>query len=1001
MSKQPLEDILKSGDLGKCRDFFLGMPEQERRRLAPKCIDWLRKSFDSRTFDAETRTYNYRDHMPTETIAVAVFSTGTAAELKKLGWQARISEDLMYEIFVDRRPDWIVQWVQQQLDAERYWGHWRLIRRLVLSGLLEKPEHPNYYLGMIGALKGPRLARDSEPSLEAKLRSDPTLLEDDVWRLFEYEGGGDNSLANCDKVSLGGKWSDSLIALAATGDLSRDRLLTCSLDALERDFNHYRAKWFLDFHDALQPTKEEQAAFAPQYLHLLGASAPNVVTWAYKKVEQLAKAKAIDPKLLIANIRPVLQSRQKGIVNKALKLLDTVAKKSKVEKSDLAFVVLPALGHEIAEVQANTLGLIETYGDSNNSKFVREFQEYASVIAPSERKRFDAWLATTGESVEVALPAEESAAPVDLQQIKAIDPKLRKLFAIDDLLESRKQGTTTIPAVRFDGTDIPRLPGQAKIAPIEDLDELIESCSRLIEDAKDIDHVERAYDGISRLCDVRPDDFDSRVAPLLQRVVKLLKKDRFPFAGIGPGDDLCGLIYAWCTGIVLEGKRKTSNRHAVVQYTLEGEEHSALSGNLDKPIGFLSRRILAIAKRVAERKPAALWSAPTHQGAWIDPHVLVERVRASGKSEPDLYDVILALLRLAPDDRKGALAQLKSNSSELTQAVRYALGAPKVAIGETAPLWFAAARCRAPWNNDVQVAAAFPDQGPDTAQAAKHELIIEKTRSKRLRIGLQSLPPAPKKLDPYCVTACYRAINGTLDHCRFELGGAGGRSSDAVAWTASIWPQARESYFAVAAFDLAENLDWWGAEWQNKTFLEPLFEPTTPLREMGLLLLAIGLGAKDPGEHGLATDVTIATIEDGRLGSDNLGQILHQLLPTGLVKPVRWAKTLAEAARISTVHAAVIQQSLQQALSIDEKSLPRDWAKLLELLLQLSIDLEQSISHPGCLELLRSLKGSGKGPKIAKLLLQRTASPESSQRIIDLALQHRIHTLEARMAKAV
>ena len=70
----------------------------------------------------------------------------------------------------------------------------------------------------------------------------------------------------------------------------------------------------------------------------------------------------------------------------------------------------------------------------------------------------------------------------------------------------------------FDGTDIPRLRSDQRITPIEDLDELIEVCSRVIEDDSLVDDVERTIDGVSRLCDQKPDDFEQRVGDKISKL---------------------------------------------------------------------------------------------------------------------------------------------------------------------------------------------------------------------------------------------------------------------------------------------------------------------------------------------------------------------------------------------------------------------------------------------------------------------------------------------------
>jgi uncharacterized protein DUF6493 len=253
----------------------------------------------------------------------------------------------------------------------------------------------------------------------------------------------------------------------------------------------------------------------------------------------------------------------------------------------------------------------------------------------------------------------------------------------------------------------------------------------------------------------------------------------------------------------------------------------------------------------------------------------------------------------------------------------------------------------------------------ETFEVMKHLL--------RLPIAVQYLPPPRHSAYGVFKILSGFLLDGTIDYgCRNPRRSPHAGSS----CLPSPFPR-RIATFAAALDTLAWNLDWWQAAWQNKTLLEPLLDPGTPLCTMGLLLLATALAAKEPGEHGLATDIAIRAIEEGRLGSDNLGLVLAQLLPTGVIKPVRWQKTLADVARASPVHALVVQRALQSSPRDTPEKLARDFAKLLELLYDLSIELNQHLGDEGCRAFLQQLS-SGKSGKVAKDLLNLPATDFST-----------------------
>ncbi|MBK7006803.1 MAG: hypothetical protein IPH37_18085 [Burkholderiales bacterium] len=72
-----------------------------------------------------------------------------------------------------------------------------------------------------------------------------------------------------------------------------------------------------------------------------------------------------------------------------------------------------------------------------------------------------------------------------------------------------------------------------------------------------------------------------------------------------------------------------------------------------------------------------------------------------------------------------------------------------------------------------------------------------------------------------------------------------------------------EPFFAEGAHALGNNLNWWEANWQNRAYLDVLIEPTTPMTPMALLLLAVALAGKEPGQTALAVDALAHSVQVG------------------------------------------------------------------------------------------------------------------------------------------
>jgi hypothetical protein len=118
------------------------------------------------------------------------------SELKKLGWRAFPADELVFEIFTARRPAWLGDWVNWLCEVMPH--RWSLVRRFVRQGLCRAPETDHYVLGMI---VGVCAFHDNKNTIYSALLEDTDLLDKDIWRRFEVEGGKEFCLASRDKYS--------------------------------------------------------------------------------------------------------------------------------------------------------------------------------------------------------------------------------------------------------------------------------------------------------------------------------------------------------------------------------------------------------------------------------------------------------------------------------------------------------------------------------------------------------------------------------------------------------------------------------------------------------------------------------------------------------------------------------------------------------------------------------------------------------------------------------
>jgi Family of unknown function (DUF6493) len=997
MTRGDLKAILEAGDVEACIAYFEHATEQERKAVAAQALEWYALQ-DKNWYVADGPTSG-RTNPLLGAADAAVLASCSLGQLKKRGRNLRMS-DTDFRVLAARKPDWITDYAGWSL--EKLPAIWPAVRRLERAGLCRRPDTDHYVLGLIQCVAPWGVM----PSVHEALLSDPELLEREVWHLFEVEGSGEFSLAAYDKYSRDeATWETALVSLAADGTLPRDRLLDASLAALERDFAQFRAGWFSRFHEALQPTLDERAERVELYLNLLASKIPPTVSFALSALSKLDRAQRLPAGKLVNRISPALTARSKGAVSTALKLLENAARRDPALKRAAAMVAAQALSHESPDAQSEAFDLVVRAGARDDTALLASIVSQLEQLAASVQPRVREWL---GSANAATPPGPSSTAPLEadlealMTRAAAMTPHFRERAGVDAAVAAIRAGSFDVPAISFDGTEFPRLDPAAEIQPIAGLDELIGVFSAVLENPDAIDEVERVLDGVSRLCGHRPSDFEAHTRPLFKRATALLERhsagDQYgPFTGWQPAIDLCGLALSWIGAQAIDPDvaLRVNKQHSKFELPMIDYQHKigkwsglARVYELDQSAEmlFLSRRALAVARRAAKGQAEPLLSAPTHRGGWIDPIVLVDRIQTGAKTAttPEVYDQVQAILRLAPGRRAQARRRKFAAEGEFAQAVRYALGGDTDSIGPTAALWIAAARARAPFDDDPRVLERHPNLGPDAGAAARFAYRVKlkptghgKTWAHFLLDREPAVPPeVPSELPTVRL------------HCLCTE-----RDSATIRWGATIWPIAREAWLAQGVDAIGTNLDWWEAHWGDRTYLEPLTDPDLAMKPMALLLLTLGLAAKEAGEHGLATDGLIAAIDDGRIDGPLLGGAMRSLLPTKLIIPSRWAKTLRDAARVSPSHARVVARALEHALGEELVEPPRDMLALLELLKELLIELGESISLTAARVWLAGWKAAGKSAKVVKDLLALTGSGDPVMRR-DAALRALAHRIE-------
>jgi hypothetical protein len=272
----------------------------------------------------------------------------------------------------------------------------------------------------------------------------------------------------------------------------------------------------------------------------------------------------------------------------------------------------------------------------------------------------------------------------------------------------------------------------------------------------------------------------------------------------------------------------------------------------DSILGFLAHRAVEVAQRAAKKSPRPLLAMPTHSGGLIDPDVLADREQRAGR----------VLNRPDGNDR----LQAKLRSLRDVRPISYSRSVIE----------------RDRWNQQVRLLNLIPHSVPDYLGPLRSTVAaIGRTHGSSIWLDARAW--------------------GSWD----ALG---------VRWSLTTLPSHPEVAFAGAARLIADQLDA-NPQLHPQVVLEHGLNAHVPLGDVAWLAVAGGLVTKSPDLQRVATDMVVASIEDGRFDVDALADALGWLFENGFAKASRLQAPLRDVGRVSQRHAVAVLEVTEGLLA--------------------------------------------------------------------------------------
>lgn len=976
MTPEELEVLILESKSGKnLRDAFATLSDSERKALSTTASKIKAQLFrGTPNKDASDRLIKHLEKGDTNAwnkdsyrnITLAAFALCPISVLKKNDlFISAEHEEAFQQIIIDRKPEWLDDWIAFDLESEFPRIRFSILRNWIKEGVCHKPSVDGYYRMLAWNLMAIEYRKDrpAKLPLSQQLLNDPDMLND-VWRLFEIE----NQAFNTDGWRTANapinyeSWPDALVKLSDQGLLNRSRLLEASVKGLHLDIKQNQLSGFHKFHEKLKPTKEERLSLQPEYLSLLCHSIGHVVKFSLAMLGELEKDKNLDWKMFLSEVQSVFFNEAKSNAVTALKIIKRVFKNAPTLQGLALSTTLEALRHPSIDVQNMAYDLLNEHQEKLSDEIKHEISSLSNHVAESLKARL---ALLTNSPLETTTNQNTSAAYSDIHY-HSLSPNI-----LDHLI----------------------LPHIEPVQPIMDTDELISAISHAVEVVDSPDEVERILDAISRLCGKKSDDFKKKVAPLLHRLnegggLATTKGIAGGYGGVKLA--LADLLLTWLT-----------NR----RYHSPNNTYFSESGQFEPTI----LHIRNIIKRVADNKPKPLISAPTHTGGWIDPLVWIERlVEAEAQHVTfDRLDFCFSLLRLSPDNRQQALKLASVLPNDIRRVVVFALGGDEKlnhSDRKNYELWISAARCRDPYADwgDFFEPLKLNDVWPDSLHPATYEwkAYLEERKQEYNYGGKKTVEVfKTPKFDVEVTIAGHKNAGVTSDgvlnkiknalstrlatdwkhipsaalnhHVAQKYSWSGDLNTSWVSqWLTYRWPLYPSGAYIAGAKQQVSRIDMDGSNWTPTFgFFYGLFQKNRPWCEAAHLLLGLGLIAKDADSRGLAIDALICGIDNGSLEIKKFSDILIRISNGGWLKLNRLGDNLLQVSHVSTRHACVIYEIIQNWLQATDIS-QHNFFRMLEVLLECQSLTNQSLMPESC-DVLKKINGSGKSAKLAKQLLTK------------------------------
>lgn len=231
-----------------------------------------------------------------------------------------------------------------------------------------------------------------------RLLQHPVTLQEHIWHLFQYETTihfSNRYLYQAGKQVQKG-WLDFFLAYSGNGTIDRLRLLRETLMAAHQ-FNKNLSGWFAELFTQLTPTEEEILLLQPELFNLFASPHGKVISIALQACKQVAGSDRFDATGFLDQAALLLPSPAKSVVAATLHMLEKLTKKDGGLRSRICLLATGALIHKEESLQTRAARLIRKGGNPQDEELKATIRLYGSSLFSAARSLLEAFLSREEE----------------------------------------------------------------------------------------------------------------------------------------------------------------------------------------------------------------------------------------------------------------------------------------------------------------------------------------------------------------------------------------------------------------------------------------------------------------------------------------------------------------------------------------------------------------------------------------------------------------------------